>query len=124
MKTNYVDKGVPVIIGEFGANDRVGVLSGSNYDRHRKGRLEYYQSFNFVKGGSTTALRSVPAKNHAANIGLRRDGVRLLANGAIKLFDMNGNLVRRGKSEVSLQGLHQGVYVAKSDGKWLKVNLR
>ena len=45
MKKNYVDKGVPVIIGEFGANDRVGVLSGSNYDKHRKGRLEYYQAF-------------------------------------------------------------------------------
>lgn len=45
MKTNYVDKGVPVIIGEFGANDRVGVITGSNYDRHHKGRLEYYDSF-------------------------------------------------------------------------------
>lgn len=45
MKVNYVDKGVPVIIGEFGANDRIGVISGSDYDRHRKGRLEYYDSF-------------------------------------------------------------------------------
>ena len=40
-----MDKGVPVIIGEFGANDCVGVLSGSDYDRHRKGRLAYYESF-------------------------------------------------------------------------------
>lgn len=45
MKTNYVDKGVPVIIGEFGANDRVGVLSGDNYARHRRGRLAYYEAF-------------------------------------------------------------------------------
>jgi hypothetical protein len=42
MKTNFVDKGVPVIIGEFGANDRVGVLTGDKYAKHRKGRLAYY----------------------------------------------------------------------------------
>lgn len=45
MKTNYVDKGVPVIIGEFGTNNRVGVITGNNYDRHHKGRLEYYDAF-------------------------------------------------------------------------------
>jgi hypothetical protein len=44
MKTNFVDKGVPVIIGEFGANDRVGVLTGDNYAKHRKGRLAYYEA--------------------------------------------------------------------------------
>jgi hypothetical protein len=44
MKTNFVDKGVPVIIGEFGANDRVGVLTGDNYAKHRKGRLAYYDA--------------------------------------------------------------------------------
>ena len=42
MKTNFVDKGVPVLIGEFGANDRVGVLTGDAYAKHRKGRLAYY----------------------------------------------------------------------------------
>ena len=42
MKTNFVDKGVPVLIGEFGANDRVGVLTGDKYAKHRKGRLAYY----------------------------------------------------------------------------------
>ena len=42
MKTNFVDKGVPVLIGEFGANDRVGVLTGDKYAKHRRGRLAYY----------------------------------------------------------------------------------
>lgn len=44
MKDNYVDKGVPVIIGEFGANDRVGILTGDNYARHRKGRVGWYEA--------------------------------------------------------------------------------
>ena len=44
MKKNFVDKGVPVIIGEFGANDRVGVLTGDKYAKHRKGRLAYYDA--------------------------------------------------------------------------------
>lgn len=44
MKKNFVDKGVPVIIGEFGANDRMGVLTGDKYSKHRKGRLAYYDA--------------------------------------------------------------------------------
>ena len=44
MKANFVDKGVPVIIGEFGANDRVEVLTGDKYAKHRKGRLAYYDA--------------------------------------------------------------------------------
>ena len=189
MKKNYVDKGVPVIIGEFGANDRVGVLSGSNYDKHRKGRLEYYQAFmssckanqvvpiawdtghegennmtiirrqsepdgsifdkdvldimrkayglgdyvntgithveNFVEGGTgTIAVRNGGVTSSFGRVNLRREGVMLYASGAIKLFDMNGNMLRRGTSELSLQGLRQGVYIAKSGNKLLKVNLR
>jgi hypothetical protein len=37
---------------------------------------------------------------------------------------MNGNVLRRGTSELSLQGLRQGVYIAKSGNRQLKVNLR
>ena len=191
MKTNYVNKGVPVIIGEFGANDRVGVLSGSNYDKHREGRLEYYQSFmsssktnkvvpiawdtghegennmtvirrqsepdgsifdkdvlnimrkvyglgdyvntgithveNFVDG--TTGITEAEAfrrdvASTFGNINLRREGTMLYATGNIKLFDTNGNMLRSGSTELSLQGLRQGVYIAKSGNKLLKVNLR
>ena len=190
MKTNYVDKGVPVIIGEFGANDRVGVLSGSNYDKHRKGRLEYYQSFmsscktnkvvpiawdtghegennmtiirrqsepdgsifdkdvldimrkayglgdyvntgithveNFVEGEVPEAIaeRNGGVTSSFGNIHLRREGMMLYASSNIKLFDVNGNLVRSGSTELSLQGLRQGVYIAKSGSRQLKVNLR
>lgn len=42
MKVNYVDKGVPVIIGEYGANDRTGILTGENLAKHRKGLVGYY----------------------------------------------------------------------------------
>lgn len=42
MKENYVDKGIPVIIGEYGANDRVNILEGDDYARHRKGRIGWY----------------------------------------------------------------------------------
>ena len=190
MKANYVDKGVPVIIGEFGANDRVGVLSGSNYDKHRKGRLEYYQAFmsscktnkvvpiawdtghegennmtiirrqsepdgsifdkdvldimrktyglgdyvntgithieNFVEGSGPEAIavRNGGVASSIGGISLRREGNMLYASGTIKLFDTNGNMLRRGTSELSLQGLRQGVYIAKSGNKLLKVNLR
>lgn len=44
MKENYVDKGIPVIIGEFGANDRLEVLTGEKYARHRKGRIGWYEA--------------------------------------------------------------------------------
>ena len=190
MKTTFVDKGVPVIIGEFGANDRVGVLTGDKYAKHRKGRLEYYDYLmnsakknkvvpiawdtghegennmtiirrqsepdgsifdmevlnlmrkayglgdyvnkgithveDFVEGTTgiieAETFRRGMAKWNAPN--LRRDGLRLLADGTIKLFDINGNLLRSGSSEISLQGLRQGIYIAKSGNSLLKVNLR
>ncbi len=215
MKANYVDKGVPVIIGEFGANDRVGVLSGSDYDRHRKGRLAYYESFmnsckankvvpiawdtghegennmtiirrqsvpdgsvfdkdvlnimrkayglgdyvnngithmdDFVEGGTPsssssvaspgssssvplcdamipecgwTGLRSVPSATVKFSTGLARDGSMLRASANIRLFDMNGNLVRSAGKNMNLQGLNRGLYVAKSGKEFLKVDIK
>ncbi len=189
MKTTFVDKGVPVIIGEFGANDRVGVLTGDKYTKHRKGRLEYYDYLmnsakknkvvpiawdtghegennmtiirrqsepdgsifdmevlnimrkayglgdyvntgithieNFVDGGTEViAVRNGGATSSFGSVNLRREGTMLYATGNIKLFDTNGNMLRSGSTELSLQGLHQGVYIAKSGSKLLKVNMR
>jgi aryl-phospho-beta-D-glucosidase BglC (GH1 family) len=189
MKTTFVDKGVPVIIGEFGANDRVGVLTGDKYAKHRKGRLEYYDYLmnsakknkvvpiawdtghegennmtiirrqsepdgsifdmdvlnimrkayglgdyvntgithieNFVDGGTEViAARNGGVTSSFGSVNLRREGTMLYATGNIKLFDTNGNMLRSGSTELSLQGLHQGVYIAKSGNKLLKVNLR
>ena len=189
MKTTFVDKGVPVIIGEFGANDRVGVLTGDAYKKHRKGRLEYYDYLmnsakknkvvpiawdtghegennmtiirrqsepdgsvfdvevlnlmrkayglgdyvnkgithveNFVDGGTEViVVRNGGVTSSFGSVNLRRDGLRLLADGTIKLFDINGNLLRSGSSEISLQGLRQGIYIAKSGNSLLKVNLQ
>ena len=189
MKTTFVDKGVPVIIGEFGANDRVGVLTGDKYAKHRKGRLEYYDYLmnsakknkvvpiawdtghegennmtiirrqsepdgsifdmevlnimrkayglgdyvntgithveNFVDGGTEViAVRNGGVTSSFGGVNLRREGTMLYATGNIKLFDTNGNMLRSGSTELSLQGLHQGVYIAKSGNKLLKVNMR
>lgn len=215
MKANFVDQGVPVIIGEFGANDRVGVLTGSNYDMHRQGRLAYYDYLmnsakrnkvvpiawdtghegennmtvirrqsepdgsvfdmevlnimrkayglpdyvnngithmdDFVEGGSPsssssvaspgssssvplcdamipecgwTGLRSVPSATVKFSTGLARDGCLLRASANIRLFDMNGNLVRSAGKNMNLQGLNRGLYVAKSGKEFLKVDIR
>ena len=190
MKTNFVDKGVPVIIGEFGANDRVGVLTGENYKKHRRGRLAYYDYLmksakknkvvpiawdtghegennmtiirrqsepdgsvfdvevlnlmrsayglsNYVNAGishvddfvdgATTALRGFEEKGSLQNSNiatLRREGPQLIANGNINLFDMNGNLRRESSLKLSLQGLRQGIYIAKSGSAVMKVDIR
>lgn len=42
LKRLYVDKGMPVLLGEFGAMKRTN-LSGASLDRHVKSRLSYYQ---------------------------------------------------------------------------------
>ena len=43
MKTNYVDKGYPVIVGEFGANVRSPELSGSDLNTHKQGRVQWHK---------------------------------------------------------------------------------
>jgi aryl-phospho-beta-D-glucosidase BglC (GH1 family) len=42
LKRKFVDKGIPAIIGEWGANLRT-TLSGANLDLHKKGRIAYYK---------------------------------------------------------------------------------
>lgn len=42
LKRKFVDKGIPVIIGEWGAILRTN-LSGANLDLHKKGRVAYYK---------------------------------------------------------------------------------
>ena len=43
MKTNYVDKGYPVIVGEFGANIRTPELNGSDLNLHKQGRVQWHK---------------------------------------------------------------------------------
>ena len=43
MKTNYVDKGYPVIVGEFGANVRSPELNGSDLNLHKQGRVQWHK---------------------------------------------------------------------------------
>ena len=65
-----------------------------------------------------------------SSVKFHRDGNMLYGSGKIMLFDMNGNLVRSvgmatsSKTEMQLQGLRQGNYIAKCQGKVLQVQIR
>ncbi len=43
MKRNFIDKGYPVIIGEFGANFHSDALSGSALAQHKNGRIQWHK---------------------------------------------------------------------------------
>lgn len=43
MKRNFIDKGYPVIIGEFGANLHTDALSGSALTQHKNGRVQWHK---------------------------------------------------------------------------------
>jgi hypothetical protein len=58
-----------------------------------------------------------------------RNGSMLYSNKPIRLFDANGNQIRAskkssGRTELSLMGLHKGVYLAKSANKTLLVGVK
>lgn len=43
MKTQFVDQGIPVVMGEFGAIRRTGQLSGEDLTLHLKSRADYHR---------------------------------------------------------------------------------
>ena len=215
MKTNYVDKGYPVIVGEFGANVRSPELNGSDLNLHKQGRVQWHKDVvsaakqygltpilwdmgnesnsydnmayirrqsspvgkvletdvinamrsvynlgnynntgvthveDFITGGNTTpaSSSSVVASSSSevasssseptttiiaglnSTVQFTRLGNKLYSNKSIRLFDINGNQIRSakksaGRAELSLAGLHQGVYLAKSANKTLLVDVK
>jgi endoglucanase len=54
MKSKFIDQGIPVIVGEFGAQRR-GSLTGDALDLHLRSRLYYHQYV--VKSAVTNGLR-------------------------------------------------------------------
>ena len=42
MKEKFTSKGIPVVIGEFGAMSRSNILSGADLELHIKGRAQFY----------------------------------------------------------------------------------
>jgi hypothetical protein len=209
MKTNYVDKGYPVIVGEFGANVRSPELNGSDLNLHKQGRVQWhkdvvsaakqygltpilwdmgnesdsgYDNMAYIRRQSSpvgkvletdviNAMRSVYNLGNYNNTGVThvedfinggnnepassssevasssseptttliaglnttvqftRNGNMLYSNKPIRLFDATGNLIRStqkksGRLELSLAGLHKGVYLAKSANKTLVVGVR
>ena len=252
MKTNYVDKGYPVIVGEFGANVRSPELSGSDLNLHKQGRVQWHKDVvsaakqygltpilwdmgnesnsgydnmayirrqsspvgkvletdvinamrsvynlgnynntgvthveDFITGGSenpATSSSAAPASSSAitptsssaiapvsssaiapvssssepecdalipscgwtewppialpavaatTQVKFYREGNTLRSNATIRLFDLNGNMVRvagagiaSGHSEMDLRGLRQGMYVARSGAQTLRVQVK
>ena len=190
MKTNFVDKGVPVIIGEFGANNRVGVISGEDFERHTRGRHAYYDylmksakknkvvpiawdtghegennmtiirrqsepdgsvfdmdilkimrsayglgdyvnnGITHVEGfdGSSGTTRIAAGARLGSDLvqvasGIVRVGNRLESAGEIRLFNVNGTLVRKAVGSMSLEKLPLGIYFAKGVGAPARVEI-
>ena len=44
MKTRFVDKGIPIVVGEFGAMDRSKTLTGDALRLHQASRAAYYKA--------------------------------------------------------------------------------
>jgi aryl-phospho-beta-D-glucosidase BglC (GH1 family) len=74
--------------------------------------------------------QALPSGVRAVGVKFHRDGNTLYGAGKIMLFDMNGNLVRSvgaassSKTEMQLQGLRQGNYIAKCQGQVMRVQIR
>jgi hypothetical protein len=193
MKTNYVDKGYPVIVGEFGANVRSPELSGSDLNLHKQGRVQWhkdvvsaakqygltpilwdmgnesdtgYDNMAYIRRQSApvgkvletdviNAMRSVYGLGDYVNTGVThvedfisgetstalkssvktgakftRNGNTLYGIGNISLYDLKGNLVRTAGNNASeattmqLQGIHQGVYIAKCQGHTMRIQVK
>lgn len=71
-------------------------------------------------------------KMQIAKASLSRQGNMIVSQGhnaSIKLFDVNGNLIRQvsalsDRAIMSLAGIQSGLYIAKSGAQTLKVNIR
>lgn len=97
-----------------------------NIMRHAYGLDDYVNNgiTHIDDFGGPTGIepRSVSAR---VNLGrIVRVGNRLESGGDIALLDMNGALVHRGTRSLSLENLPLGVYFAKGQGSWVKVNIR
>ncbi|MBR4560049.1 MAG: glycoside hydrolase family 5 protein [Fibrobacter sp.] len=93
---------------------------------------------DFISGGSAQCDAMIPECGWPESLNLsvhasfkfRREGNTLQGKGTIKLFDLKGNLVRTAGSETTeattmqLQGVRQGVYIAKCQGKTMQVQVK
>jgi hypothetical protein len=73
----------------------------------------------------------LPAVTATTQVKFYREGNTLRSNATIRLFDLNGNMVRvagagiaSGHSEMDLRGLRQGMYVARSGAQTLRVQVK
>ena len=79
---------------------------------------------------SSSGTTSIYTIANASNVKFFRNANTLYGTNKISLFDMNGNHVRSsakaatGFTEMQLQGLRQGGYIAKCQGKVMLVQIR
>ena len=81
---------------------------------------------DFISGESSTALKS----SAKTSVKFTRNGNTLYGIGNISLYDLKGNLVRTAGNNASeattmqLQGIHQGVYIAKCQGHTMRIQVK
>jgi aryl-phospho-beta-D-glucosidase BglC (GH1 family) len=203
LKNAFVNKGIPVIIGEMGAINRGESLSGNDRSKHLEARSAWYaytvksakahgivpivwdtgyegknnmtiirrqsgtmgsvfdlQTLNamrnaigladyvnngvthvndFIGGSPVPESSSSVSSSSSSNEGttavrvltnesvqLVRTGNILSSNAEIRLFDVNGNLIRMSnhshyRNQISLDGLCRGVYIAKSKNEVVRI---
>ena len=119
---NYVNTGVTHVEDFIGGGSTIPTSSSSAVPASSSSTITSSSAIQPESSSSTTALRTVVS---ATGVQLHREGNTLYGTGKITLFDMNGNLVRTsgssaGNTELQLQGLKQGLYVAKCGNKSLK----
>lgn len=81
-----------------------------------------------IDGGSTTSITSHSASALASQT-FYRAGSQLVSDAPIQLYGLNGRLLRQSQlngstSSLSLEGMNQGVFLAKSGAQVLKVNVQ
>jgi hypothetical protein len=117
---NYVNNGV-THVEDF--------INGGN-DAPASSSSVAVSSSSEIAQSSSSATIALPTASAASLVKFHRDGNSLYGAGKIQLFDMNGILVRSTNSasaeqtQMQLNGLRQGNYIAKCKNSALQVKIR
>ena len=115
---NYVNNGV-THVEDF--------ITGGNTEPGSSSSEVTSSSSEAVSSSSEPTTTIIAGLN--STVQFTRNGSMLYSNKTIRLFDINGNLIRyshRGanRAELSLTGLNSGVYLAKSANKTLTILIK
>jgi hypothetical protein len=126
---NYENKGVTHVEDFIGGGTET-QSSSAAASSSSNGVVAASSSSAVQSKSSSSGTIALPTVLAGDVVKFHRAGNSLYGSGKIMLFDMNGNLVRSVgkassyKTEMQLNGLRQGNYVAKCEGKVLQVQIR